>query len=44
MSEQARRIAELESTLAAVRHTENVTQSMDDLAGNISRSDVRFQF
>lgn len=40
MSDQARRIAELESTLAGVRHNENVTQNMDDLAGNINRSDV----
>lgn len=40
MSEQARRIAELESTLAGVRHNENLTQNMDDLAGNINRSDV----
>ncbi len=40
ISEQARRIAELESTLAAVRHNENVTRSMDDVAANKNRSDV----
>lgn len=38
ISDQARRIAELESTLAAVRHNENATQNVSDVAGN--RSDV----
>lgn len=40
ISEQATRIAELESTLAGVRHNENIIQNMEDVAGNIVRSDV----
>lgn len=40
ISEQVRRISELESALASVRHNENVTQNVEDVAGNINRSDV----
>ncbi|KAJ6649611.1 hypothetical protein Bhyg_04849 [Pseudolycoriella hygida] len=41
IEEQARRIAELESTLASVRHNENSTANLEDVARNIYRNDER---
>lgn len=40
ISEQARRIADLEATLAGVRNNENVAQHMEEVAININQSDV----